>query len=69
VTAAQLTNKGRSVHALELDGVEGSLVLTSSLERVMRRVEVSGLLGRMRAGRLESRHGAAERLDLHGHGG
>lgn len=65
VAPAHLANEGRGVHALQLDGIEGSFVLARSLKGVDGRIEVSRLLDGVGAGRLVGRYGSADGLDLH----
>lgn len=65
MSASQLPDERLRMHALQLDGREGALVLAGSLEGVQRRVEVAGLLGGIRAWGLMLRDGATQSLDLH----
>ena len=60
MAVAELSDEGRSEHAVELSGIEGSGVFSCSLEGVKSWIEVAGLAGNARAWSLVRRRRSGE---------
>ena len=64
MTSTELTNEGRSEHALHLCGIEGAGIFASSFKGVEGRIEVAGRSRDIAARCLVGGAGAGERFDF-----